>query len=87
MLNSIIYIIQKEKDNYELVLKLRYNSVIITPNKPFEKLDINKITNLISYNIFCFKRYNEKTYGSYCLFKAYVTKEVKSKIKKLYEKL
>jgi hypothetical protein len=52
-----IYLTQKEKDNFELALKLCADNVINVPGGPFEESDAFELNALANENVFSFVRY------------------------------
>jgi len=51
-------IIQKEKDNLKLSVKLYRNGIINSLGKLFEESNNTKVTNLIGRRVFFFKLFN-----------------------------
>ena len=77
---------QKEKDDYDLALKLRRDGIITTPGEPFEMSDDQEITSLISRGVFKFERYNPNEHGNIHIFNSRMVREVKGKTEKPFEK-
>lgn len=82
----VLYLTQKEIDNYELSLKLRRDGVITTPGDPFEESDSKEITELIANGVLKFELYDPNVHGDIHIFKSRVVREVKGKNEKPYEK-
>jgi hypothetical protein len=80
------FLTQKEKDNYELALKLRRDGVITTPGEPFEASDDKEITDLIARGVFRCERFNHAKHSGLRLFSSRTVREVKGKTEVPYEK-
>jgi hypothetical protein len=52
------FMIQKEKNNLKLSLKLCRNRVIYSPGEPFKESNDIEVINLIKYRVFSFKLFN-----------------------------
>lgn len=80
------FLTQKEKDHYDLAVKLRRDGVITAPGDPFEESDNKEITDLIARDVFRFELFDQKIHGAHRLFKARMVREVKGQHEKPYEK-
>lgn len=77
---------QKEKESYDLALKLRQDNVITTPGGPFEESDAAEIDALANEEVFRFVRYDPGNHGHLRIFKTRMVREVKNKSTKPMEK-
>ncbi|KDN60924.1 putative conserved hypothetical protein, partial [Colletotrichum sublineola] len=80
------FLSQKEKDHYELALKLRRDNVITTPGAPYEESDNIEINSLINEGVFSFVRYKPDTHDQMRIYKTRMVREVKNLLAKPYEK-
>jgi hypothetical protein len=56
------FITQKEKDNFELFIKLCRDGVINSLGEPFKESNDIEVTNLIRRRVFSFKLFNPDKY-------------------------
>jgi len=75
---STTYIITKKRADYDLFLKLRKDSIIITLRKLFKLLNKKEIDALVTKSVFVFKKYDEYKYSSR-IFKLRIVRKVKGK--------
>ncbi|KAL0933405.1 reverse transcriptase-like protein [Colletotrichum truncatum] len=78
--------VMKEKDNYELAVKLRLDNIITTPGLPYEESDRIKIDALINQGVFTFIRYDPDKHSNIRIFRTRMVREIKNKTTKPYEK-
>lgn len=81
-----IFLTQKEKDSYDLAVKLRQDNVITTPGRPFEESDALEIDALASEDVFQFIRYDARRHSGLRIFKTRMVREVKNRSTKPIEK-
>jgi len=60
---------QKEKDLYNLTIKLCQDNIITASRRLFKELDTLEIDALASKNVFKFIQYNENQYNKLWIFK------------------
>ena len=77
---------QKEKDLYNLAVKLCQNNVIIAFGRLFEELNTLEIDALASKDVFKFMRYDANQYNGLWIFKTRMVREVKNRSIKPIEK-
>jgi hypothetical protein len=78
---------QKEMDDDALAKKLRRNSKITTPGKPFKESQRIEIEALIDNGIFRIKPYDSIKHGKFRIFKSRIVNEIKGKAtNSFYEK-
>ncbi|KAL0929476.1 uncharacterized protein CTRU02_204398 [Colletotrichum truncatum] len=80
------FLTQKEKDNYELAVKLRLDNIITTPGLPYEESDRIEIDALINQGVFTFIRYDPDKHSNIRIFRTRMVREIKNKTTKPYEK-
>ena len=84
---TMVFMTQKEKDDYELCLELRRKGTITTPGRPFQASDVSEINGLTGQGVFRFEEYDEAKHGKLRIFKSRIIHEIKGKTtKKPYEK-
>jgi hypothetical protein len=82
-----VFLTQKEKDNFELALKLRADNVINVPGGPFEESDALELNALANENVFSFVRYKpEGIHKGLRVYKTRMVREIKNKSTKPIEK-
>lgn len=80
-----VFLTQKEKDDFELALKLRAEGVITTPGKPFEEADRTEMEALLSNGTFKILQYDPTVHKGR-IFNMRIVREVKGKSTQPYEK-
>jgi hypothetical protein len=80
------FLTQKERDNYDLAVKLRQDNIITTPGAPYEESDAIEIDALANERVFRFVRYDPVTYDGLRIFDTRMVREVKNKSTKPVEK-
>lgn len=86
MQTGIVFLSQKEKQDFTLAIKLRNDGVINTPGLPFEESDATEISDLAARGVFEFLKYDPDEHGDIRIFKSRLVREVKGKTTKPYEK-
>ncbi len=82
-----IFMSHRERADYELVLKLRYEGVITTPGDLFEQSDQIEIKTLLANGVLLPLQYDSNQHAGVCLFKSHLVHEIKGKTtNKPYEK-
>jgi hypothetical protein len=81
-----IFLTQKEKDLYDLAVKLRQDNVITTPGRPFKESDTLEIDALASKDVFKFMQYNANQHNRLQIFKTRMVREIKNRSTKPIEK-
>jgi hypothetical protein len=79
------FMTQKEKDDFQLCLKLRQDGVITTPGAPFEESDRTEIEALIARGVFEVCQYDPDVHTGR-IFNLRVVREIKGKTTQPYEK-
>ena len=75
----MVFLTAKEESNWELLLKLQYNGIIIKPSLPFQASNKKKINSLVIRGVFTFKQFNKAIYKGNQIFKSRIIYKVKSK--------
>ena len=69
----------KKQADIELSLKLQKNSIITTPESPFEKSQQQEINSLVIREVFEFVQYNPNKYSGVRIFNSRLVNKVKGK--------
>ena len=83
---STLFLTQKERENYDLAVRLREDGVITSAGPPFQESDREEIDQIVARGIVEFTRYSPTEHGSLRIFKTRLVREVKGKNTKPYEK-
>lgn len=81
-----VFLTRKERDNYDLAVKLRKDGIINSAGPPFQESDAEEINNLAARGVFEFVRFDPEKHGTKRIFKTRLVREVKGKATKPYEK-
>jgi hypothetical protein len=75
----LVYMTEKEKNDFELALKLRREGKITTPGSPFKLSDDAEIDGLLAIGVFDFEMFDPEKHGDMRIFNARMVREVKGK--------
>ncbi|KAK6224925.1 hypothetical protein QIS74_03252 [Colletotrichum tabaci] len=82
----VVYLSQKEKDHYDLAVKLRLDNVITAPGAPYEESDGIEIDSLINQGVFIFILYEPDKHDNIRIYSTRMVREIKNMSAKPYEK-
>ena len=74
-----IFISHRERVDYELALKLRYDGINTTPGDPFKQSDLTEIESLLANGVLQPLQYDSNKHTGVSLFKSRLVREIKGK--------